>query len=74
MVEQLRNFFRGFGGGLVFRCHPHFGGFFDNLFADRVHTLVQERNSAATGRPLGLNDEKFRIQLVESFHRPIVTF
>ena len=73
MVKQLRNFFGGLGGGLMFRGHPDFRGFFDDLFTDRVHPFVQERNGAATGRSLCLNNEKFRIQLVESFHCPIVT-
>ena len=45
VVEQLRNFFSELVVALVLGSHPDFGGLFDNLFTDLVHTSVERLDS-----------------------------
>ena len=41
VIEELRDLLGGGLIGLVLRRHPHLGGLFDDLLADRVHAAVE---------------------------------
>ena len=68
VIEQLGDLLRRLGVGLELRGHPHLGGLFDDLLADRVHTRIELGDRAGTGGTLLGFDGELSEQLVERLH------
>src|SRR5690606_1152040 len=68
LVNRLGDLLSGVLVALVLRGHPHLGGLFDDLLADRMHAAVQLRHRArALGTGLG-GALELGEQLVECLH------